>query len=410
MDAPLDVTFADIEQARVRIRDAVFQSPFAYTEMLSKRVGAKIWLKLENLQMTGAFKERGAANKLLSLTPEERKRGVIAASAGNHAQGLAYHAQRLGIQATIVMPEGTPLIKVSSTKAFGATVVLHGGNYDEAKDKALTLERENGFILVHPFDDPYVIAGQGTIGLELLEQNPYLEAVIVPVGGGGLIAGVACAIKEVNPKIKVYGVEARAIAAMRASMDEASVVTLPPGKTIADGIAVRTVAARTFHMVQRYVDDIVTVDEEEIAQAILLLLEREKTVAEGAGAAPLAAALSGKLPISGKKVGLIVSGGNIDVNLISRIIERGLIKSGRMMRIVLILPDVTGALAGLTRVIADHKGNVIQILHDRASLRGNLGEAIVELTLETRGFDHIQEICTSLEQGGYRIVEQESGA
>lgn len=407
--APLDVTFADIERARLRIRDAVFQSPFAYTEALSKRVGAKVWLKLENLQMTGAFKERGAANKLLSLTDEERKRGVIAASAGNHAQGLAYHAERLGIAATIVMPEGTPLIKVSSTKGFGATVVLHGQNYDEARDHAKQLEREQNLILVHPFDDPYVIAGQGTIGLELLEQNPYLEAVIVPVGGGGLIAGVACAIKEVNPKIKVYGVEARAIAAMRASLDESGVVTLPPGRTIADGIAVRTVATRTFHMVQRYVDDIVTVGEEEIAEAILLLLEREKTVAEGAGATPLAAALSGKLKIAGKKVGLIVSGGNIDVNLISRIIERGLIKSGRMMRIVLILPDVTGALAGLTRVVADHKGNVIQILHDRASLRGNLGEAIVELTLETRGFDHIKEICASLEAGGYRIVEQETG-
>ena len=407
---PLDVTFADIEQARIRIRDAVFQSPFAYTESLSKRVGAKVWLKLENLQMTGAFKERGAANKLLSMTPEERKRGVIAASAGNHAQGLAYHAQRLGIAATIVMPEGTPLIKVSSTKGFGATVILHGANYDEAKERALTIQREQGLILVHPFDDPLVIAGQGTIGLELLEQNPYLDAVIVPVGGGGLIAGVACAIKETNPKIKVYGVEARTIAAMRASLDEASVITLPAGRTIADGIAVRTVATRTFHMVQRYVDDIVTVDEEEIAEAILLLLEREKTVAEGAGASALAAALSGKLNIAGKKVGLIVSGGNIDVNLISRIIERGLIKSGRMMRIVLILPDVTGALAGLTRVIADHKGNVMQILHDRASLRGNLGEAIVELTLETRGFDHIREICASLEQGGYRIVQEEARA
>lgn len=409
MDEPLDVTFADIEAARVRIREAVFQSPFAFTETLSQRVGAKVWLKLENLQMTGAFKERGAANKLLSLTPEERARGVIAASAGNHAQGLAYHAQRLSIRATIVMPEGTPLIKVSSTRGFGATVVLHGANYDEAKEHARRLQAEEGLIPVHPFDDPFVIAGQGTIGLELLEQNPYLDAVIVPIGGGGLIAGVACAIKEVNPKIKIYGVEARTIAAMRASLDDSALVTLPPGRTIADGIAVRTVASRTFRMVQRYVDDVVTVEEEEIAEAILLLLEREKTVAEGAGAAPLAAALSGKLPIAGKKLGMVVSGGNIDVNLISRIIERGLIKSGRMMRIALILPDVSGSLAGLSRVIADHKGNVMEILHDRASLRGNLGETIVELTLETRGFDHIHEILESLEKGGYRILHKESG-
>ncbi len=400
----LDVSFADIEAARARIKDAVYTSPFAYTETLSQRVGAKVWLKLENLQMTGAFKERGAANKLLSLTADERKRGVITASAGNHAQGVAYHAQRLGIDAVIVMPEGTPLIKVSSTRGFGAKVLLHGANYDEAKDRATTLANEQERVYVHPFDDPHVIAGQGTIGLEMLEQNPYIEAVIVPIGGGGLIAGVACAIKEVNPKTKVYGVEARTIAAMRAALDAQRVVTLPSGRTIADGIAVRAVGERNLRLVQRYVDDVVTVDEEEIAEAILLLLEREKTVAEGAGAAPLAAALAGMLPIKTKKVGILISGGNIDVTLVSRIIVRGLIKSGRMMRVDLILPDVTGALAGLTHVVAEHKGNIIQILHDRASLKGNLGEAIVELTLETRGFDHIGEIQQALKAGGYRIL------
>jgi threonine dehydratase len=405
-NAPLDVGFTEIEAARERIRGAVFESPFAYTEALSKRAGAKIWLKLENLQMTGAYKERGAANKLLSLGPDERARGVVAASAGNHAQGVAYHAQRLGIDATIVMPEGTPLIKVSSTRGFGARVILHGANYDEARDLALELEKAEGRVFVHAFDDPLIIAGQGTIALEILEQNPYLDAIVVPIGGGGLIGGIACAIKEVNPKIKVYGVEARSIAAMRAALDHRHPVTLPPGRTIADGIAVRTVARRTHRLVERYVDDVVTVDEEEIAEAILLLLEREKTVAEGAGATPLAAVLSGRLPVKGKKLGLVVSGGNIDVNLVSRIIERGLIKSGRMMRVVLILPDVTGALAGLTRLIADHKGNVMQILHDRASLRGGLGEAIVELTLETRGFDHIAEIERALDASGYRVVHE----
>ena len=402
---PLDVTFADIEAARARIRDAVFNSPCAYTEMLSKRTGAKLWLKLENLQMTGSFKERGAANKLLSLSGEERKQGVITASAGNHAQGVAFHAQRLGIDATIVMPEGTPLIKVASTRSFGAHVVLHGTNYDEACEHAHGIEREEHRVYVHPFDDPLVIAGQGTIGLELIEQNPYLEAVVVAIGGGGLAAGVACAIKEVNPKIKVYGVEAKVLSAMRAALDAHDLVTLPPARTIADGIAVRTVARRTYAMVERYIDDVVTVDEEEIAEAILMLLEREKTVAEGAGAAPLAALVGKKLPVAGKKTCLVISGGNIDVNLVSRIIERGLVKSGRMMRVVLILPDVTGSLAALTRLVADQKGNVIQIQHNRASLRGALGEAIVELTLETRGFDHIEEIGKALVSAGYRLAE-----
>ena len=404
-EAIVDVTFADIEAARTRIRDAVFNSPCAYTETLSKRTGTKLWLKLENLQMTGSFKERGAANKLLSMTPEERARGVITASAGNHAQGVAYHAQRLGVAATIVMPEGTPLIKVSSTRGFGARVVLFGANYDDACEHAHELEAREGQLYLHPFDDAMVIAGQGTIGLELLEQNPYLEAVVVAVGGGGLAAGIACAIKEVNPKIKVYGVEAKVLASMRAALDAHGPVTLPPARTIADGIAVRTVAQRTWQMVDRYVDDVVLVDEEEIAEAILMLLEREKTVAEGAGAAPLAALLAGRLPVKGKKTALVVCGGNIDVNVISRIIERGLVKSGRMMRVLLIISDATGSLAALTRLVAEHKGNIIQIHHNRASLKGALGEAVVELTLETRGFDHIEELERALAAAGYRIVE-----
>ena len=402
---PIDVTFADVEAARTRIREAVFNSPCAYTETLSKRTGCKLWLKLENLQMTGSFKERGAANKLLSLTADERRCGVIAASAGNHAQGVAYHAQRLGVSATIVMPENTPLIKVSSTRGFGAKVVLHGANYDEASARAHEIAKAEGRIYVHPFDDPLVIAGQGTIGLELIEQNPYLECVVVAIGGGGLAAGVACALKEVNPKIKVFGVEAKNIAAMRGALDAGEPVTLPPGRTIADGIAVRTVAQRTFQMLQKYIDDVVTVDEEEIAEAILMLLEREKTVAEGAGAAPLAALLAGKLPVQGKKTCLVIGGGNIDVNVVSRIIERGLVKSGRMMRVVLIVPDVSGALAGLTRLVADQKGNIIQILHNRTSLKGALGEAIVEMTLETRGFPHIEEISKALVAAGHRFIE-----
>ncbi len=399
---PLAVTFADIEAARARIRDAVFLSPCAYTETLSQRTGAKIWLKLENLQMTGSFKERGAANKLICLTPEERKRGIITASAGNHAQGVGFHAQRLGIDATVVMPEGTPLIKVASTRAFGAKVVLHGASYDDASAHAHAIELEEGRTYVHPFDDPYVIAGQGTIGLELLEQNPYLEAIVVAIGGGGLAAGVACAVKEVNPKIKIYGVEAKRLASMRAALDAHGPVTLEAARTIADGIAVRTVADRTYRMVERYVDDVVSVDEEEIAEAILILLEREKTVAEGAGAAPLAAILASKLPVAGKKTCLVVCGGNIDVNVVSRIIERGLVKSGRLMRTVRVIPDVTGSLAKLTAIIAGLKGNVLQIHHNRSSHKGVLGEVAVDLTLETRGFEHIEEIDRALDAAGYR--------
>ncbi len=399
---PPEVTFADIEAARTRIRDAVFCSPCAYTETLSQRTGAKVWLKLENLQMTGSFKERGAANKLLKMSATDRAKGVIAASAGNHAQGVAYHAQRLGAPATIVMPEATPLVKVASTRSFGAKVVLHGANYDEAYAEARRIQAEENSVFVHPFDDPDVIAGQGTIGLELLEQNPYIEAVVVAIGGGGLAAGVGCAIKEVNPKIKVYGVQTKVLGAMRAALDAHHPVTLPAARTIADGIAVRTVAQRTYDLVSKYLDDVVTVDEEEIAEAILMLLEREKTVAEGAGAVPLAALLAHRLPVQGKKTALVICGGNIDVNVVSRIIERGLVKSGRMMRVVLVLPDVTGSLAKLTRLIADLKGNIVQIHHNRSSLKHALGEAVVELELETRGFDHITEITGALEFAGYR--------
>lgn len=398
------LTFADIEAARRRIRDAVYLTPFAYTETLSKLCGCKVHLKLENLQMTGSFKERGALNKILGLPPEARTRGVVTASAGNHAQGVAYHCQRLGIRATIVMPKGTPLIKVSRTRGFGAEVVLHGASYDDACAEALRLSRDEGMEMVHPFDDPDVMAGQGTIGLELLEQNPYLDMVVTSIGGGGLVAGVAVALKETNPKIKVIGVEAAAIPAMRQSRDAGAVVTLPAARTIADGIAVRTVGERTFPLVQRYVDDIVTVDEEEIANAILLLLEGEKTVAEGAGAAPLAALVHGKVPsAAGKRVGLIVSGGNIDVNVVSRIIERGLVKSGRLMRVFVRITDQIGALAELTARIAEAGAGILQIHHNRAFSEGPVGAATVELVLETKGFGHIDEVSTALRAAGYAI-------
>lgn len=397
------ITLRDIEAARRRIRDHIFVSPCARSEYFSRLLDCEAWFKLENLQMTGAFKERGALNKLLTLTPAERECGVIAASAGNHAQALSYHAGRLGVPATIVMPLGTPLIKVSSTKAHGARVILHGANFDESLAEAVRIREERKLTFVHPFDDDAIIAGQGTVGLELLEQNPFLEVVLVAMGGGGLIAGTACAMKEVNPRVRIIGVETSAIPKMQASLRAGEVTTVDTGRTIADGIAVRTPGTRTFPMVRKYVDDVVTVDDEEIANAILLLLEREKTVAEGAGAASLAAALNRKLDLSGRKVAILIGGGNIDVNVISRIIERGLVKDGRLVRLTAMVTDRPGALAALLNAIAHQQANVVEIHHNRAFIKSPLGDTSVELVLETRGPEHIEEIVAALGAKGYAM-------
>jgi threonine dehydratase len=345
----------------------------------------------------------------MTLTAEERARGVIAASAGNHAQGVAYSAARLGIDAIIVMPEPTPLIKVQNTQRLGAHVVLHGASYDDAAEHAMKLMAEQGRVYIHPFNDPLVMAGQGTIGLELLEQNPYLEAVIVPIGGGGLAAGVAVALKETNPRIKVYGVQTTAFPSMKQAVAAGSPVLLGPGRTIADGIAVKRAGDRTLEVILRYLDDIALVDDEEVAEAILVLLEREKTVAEGAGAAPLAALLNHRLPVEGKRTAILVSGGNIDVNFMSRIIERGLVKRGRLMRLRVRLPDVAGSLAGLLGIVARSRANVVEIHHDRA-FNIDLGESAVELVLETRGFDHVKEVREALLQAGVPVDAGSSGA
>ncbi len=394
----MTITFADIEAARRRIGDAIFVSPCAYTHTLSEMVGCKLYLKLENLQMTGSFKERGAANKLLQLDANEKKNGVIAASAGNHAQGVAYHAKRLGIESTIVMPVLTPLVKVTATRGYGAKVILHGANFDEAYEEARRIEKEQNLTFIHPFDDLQVIAGQGTIGLELLEQNPYLDAIIVTVGGGGLAAGVACAVKETNPRIKVYGVEPKAVASMRAALDAGRPVRVEGARTIAEGAAVRQVGKETFEACKKYLDDVVSVDEEEIAEAILLLLEREKTVAEGAGAAPLAALVHKRLPVDGKRVAAILCGGNIDVNLVSRIIERGLVKSGRMIRIRACISDVPGSLAALLTRVGSVHANVLHVQHDRMGSELSLGQTLVELVLETRGFEHIESVIAAIRE------------
>jgi len=398
------VTLQDIEAARRRIRDAVYLTPCAGSEHFSRLLGCEAFFKLENLQRTGSFKERGALNKLLLLTPDERGRGVIAASAGNHAQGVSYHSGRLGIPATIVMPEATPLIKVSSTRSYGARVILFGANFDESLAEALRIAEEEKLTFVHPFDDDAVIAGQGTIGLELLEQNPFLELVIIPIGGGGLIAGVATALKEVNPRVRVVGVEASALPKMQASIAAGHPVTVDAGRTLADGIAVRRPGERTFPIVQKYVDEIVSCDDEEVANAILLLLEREKTVAEGAGAIALAAAVHQKTRVKGKRVAMLIGGGNIDVNVISRIIERGLVKDGRLVRLTVTVPDRPGSLAALTQLVARERANVVEIHHNRAFAHAALGDTVVELVLETRGADHIAELVHALQKSGYAVT------
>jgi threonine dehydratase len=338
---------------------------------------------------------------LLTLNQDERAHGVIAASAGNHAQGVAYHAGRHNIKARIVMPLPTPLTKVSATRAYGAEVVLHGTNYDEAYEKALEQSRQQGLTLIHAFDDDAVIAGQGTVGLEILQQHPEIEVIVAPIGGGGLIGGISCAVKETNPAIQIFGVQPSRIPSMKAAVAEGKPVTLASAKTIADGIAVRRAGERTLPLVQKYVDDIVTVEEEEIANAILLLLEREKTLAEGAGAAAIAAVLNRKLPLQGKKIAVLVCGGNIDVTLLSRIIERGLVKDGRLVRLRVHLPDYPGALHRLTGILADHRANIVETAYDRAYHGVNLGDTAIDITMETRGPDHIAELLAALESAGY---------
>ncbi|HKB25502.1 MAG TPA: threonine ammonia-lyase [Methylomirabilota bacterium] len=397
---------ADIDGARRRLQGAIYETPCPYSQTLSELSGARCFVKLENLQMTGSFKERGAANLLLQLEAAARARGVVAASAGNHGLAVAFHAARLGIPAVIVMPEWAPLIKVTSSRRYGAEVILHGANYDEAYARAREVEAERGLAFVHPFDDPRVIAGQGTLGLELLEQRAEMDAVLVPVGGGGLIGGVALAIKSHRPSVRVIGVQAAALAAMRGALEARARVTLPAASSIADGIAVRQVGEQTLALAQKYVDEIVTVDEEELANAILLLLEIEKTVVEGAGAAPLAALLNRPLDLAGRNVVLVLSGGNIDVTVISRIIERGLVKDGRLVRLGVLLHDRPGALARLTALIAQERANIVHIEHDRAFAHGGIGETQVELTLETSGRAQIDALTQRLVAAGYRVEER----
>jgi threonine dehydratase len=399
------ISLPEVVAALGRIRDRVYLSPCARSETLSRLTGTDAFLKLENLQMTGSYKERGALNTLLTMPPEARERGLIAASAGNHAQGVAYHACRLGAAATIVMPETTPIMKVASTRGHGARVVLHGSGYDEAYAEARRLEQVERLTFVHPFDDLAVIAGQGTVGLEVLEQVPDLDAIVVPVGGGGLVSGIGVAVKEQRPSVKVIGVETELLPCMIAAVEAGRPVTLEPASSLADGIAVKRAGDLTLEHVKRWVDDIVTVSEEEIASAILYLLEKEKTVVEGAGAVGVAALMQRRIPgLAGKRVVAVVSGGNIDVNLVARIIERGLVKDGRLVRVCVALMDKPGQLARVSAIVANHRANVIEVHHTRA-FATRFGDTTLQLTLETRGPEHVEEILKALRERGY-VVQQ----
>ena len=395
------VTLSSIQAAMGRIRESIRLSPLVHSEALSASAGNEIYLKLENLQRTGSFKERGALNRILTLTQDERQRGVIAASAGNHAQAVAYHAATRGISAQIVMPLATPLVKVSATRGYGAEVVLHGRNYDEAYQEAVVRCERQGLTFLHPFDDDDVIAGQGTLGLEMLAQNPALDVIIAPIGGGGLLGGLACAVKEINPRIAIVGVQTARLPSMIRAIAEGAPVKVDAATTIADGIAVRRAGDRTLPLIRQYVDEIVTVEEEEIANAILRLLEGEKMLAEGAGAAALAAVLGHKTAHRGRRIGILVCGGNIDVTLLSRIIERGLVQDGRLVRLRIHLSDHPGALRRLCEVIEAQKANIVETQHDRAYYGVNLGDTVIDITMETRGRDHVEQLMVALSEAGY---------
>lgn len=399
----MQVTLQDVIRARQVLHGVIHKTDLLPSRVLSDE-GREIHLKSESLQQTGSFKVRGAYVKIAGLSERERERGVIAASAGNHAQGVALGARAFKIPATIVMPEGAPLAKVTATRALGAKVVLQGSGYDDAYKHALQLQQSSGAAFIHPFDDPLVIAGQGTIGLEVLEDLPDVDAIVVPVGGGGLIAGIAIAAKAVRPQVRIIGVEASGAASMGASMLAGRVMTLMSAKSIADGIAVKTPGALTYAICRDLVDEMVTVDDDEIAQTILFLMERCKIVTEGAGAAAVAAIMGDKFHCVGK-VAAILSGGNIDVTVLSNIIDKGLLKAGRRVKIRTVIEDKPGRLNRLLKIISDCEANVVSIQHDRAHLEAGIGFAMMELVLETQDRDHVGRVIEAMDHHNFRLVE-----
>jgi threonine dehydratase len=398
------LSLSDVTFARERIARNIVHTPVVPALALRDRLPCQLSLKLENLQRTGSFKDRGALNRLLDLTSEERAHGVVTASAGNHAQAVAYHCGELGVSAVVVMPEHTPLIKVMNTRRLGAEVRFSGATLSDAMVEARRVETDENRVLIHAFDDERVMAGQGTIGLELLEQIPDLTAVIVPIGGGGLISGIAVALREQLPGIRVFGVEASAAASALASRQADHVVHIETSETIADGIAVKRVGERTFPLIERYVDEIVAVDEAQIAGAVHLLLERQKTLAEGAGAAPLAALLAGMLPLRKEDVAVMVlSGGNIDVNVLERVIDRGLVEDGRLARLAVTVRDRPGFLARLTRLVAEAGANVLDVSHSREFADISVRDVRIVMYLETRGLEHVDIIVAALEGHGFHV-------
>lgn len=389
--------------ARV-LKEIIRETDMIYAPNISS--SAKIYLKTENLQVTGSFKIRGSYFKMSQLSDEEKKHGVIACSAGNHAQGVALAATRSGIKSIICLPDGAPISKVEATKRYGAEVCMVKGVYDDAYNKAIQLRDEEGYTFIHPFDDEDVIAGQGTIGLEIMEQLPNVDAVVVPIGGGGLISGVAYTIKQINPKCKVYGVQAQGAPSMLNSVKDGKIETLPKVQTIADGIAVKTPGDNTYDMVSQYVDGIFTVSDDEIALAILTLLEQQKLIAEGAGAVPVAAVLAGKIPdIEGKNVCCLVSGGNIDVTILSRVIERGLKMSGRTANITIALSDKPGQLADVSKIISQTGANVTSVNYDSTDLDMNITDCYLKITVETRDYAHVVAIKTALKDAGFEVCD-----
>lgn len=399
------ITLENIQQAKQRLQTIIRPTPLAYAPILSANSGADIYLKKENLQLTGSFKLRGAFNKIAKLTQEERAKGVVAASAGNHAQGVAYSSRHFGCEATIVMPEATPLLKVSGVKSYGANVVLHGANYDEAYKYATEFATKNDKTFVHPFADDEVIAGQGTIALELLEELEDIDVVIIPIGGGGLISGIASGLKQLKPSVKIVGVVAAGARAMKESFDAKTPIDSLSVKTIADGIAVRDVTPKMLDYVIELVDEIIEVEDNEIASAILFLLEQHKLVVEGAGATGTAAIMHNKIDVKGKKVVLPLSGGNIDVTMLAQIIEKGLVKSSRKMNLIVTLIDKPGSLKMLTQIFENLSANIVQIDYDRDSVALDFGDANVTIALETKGEEHQQSIRDNLKSAGYRFNE-----
>ena len=399
----MNIELTDLELAAERLAPILHHTDLDRSSTYSRMTGGKIYLKCENRQKTGSFKIRGASNKIAALVASGEAKAVVASSAGNHAQGVAYAASQMGIPATIVMPKAVPIAKVQATEGYGAKVVLHGDCYDDAYAKALEICKEENATFLHPYNDPDVIAGQGTLGLEILSDLPYVDIIVVPAGGGGLLAGVAAAVKQINPRVQVYGVQAEGADAIARSFAEKKHITTDYAATIADGIAVKAPGDLTVELINKYADGVVTVSDAEIANAILLLMERSKQIVEPAGATPLAAVLSGKIDVAGKRVVCVMSGGNIDVSFIQSIIERGLVARHRRMKFTVKLLDKPGALVQLLNIIADAGANVLAVDHDKLNFGLNPNETIVQIACEVGGKTHGDSLVASLEKNGYTV-------